>query len=371
MNIFSILLVMNLPNIQLFSMLKFDIGQMLSDLVGNFNTLCANCEETWMTFWLTPAEALWKLTINDGAFTGVLKEFLYLHSSNSMYTQFLDLGKAMYDIVAEFGIGLALVYWTAGIIDKLSKDKLSIDTLMRSFIELIVAFAIIVNGFQIFTSASGLGIWATEKVLTTTHIEAKSNNTVPYDLLAPGIFCNKIHGAIAAIPDGQPVTKENIVAARRRQIENGGALGFFDGLISLFTSFFISGFEGLITMIIAFIVFAATKLMYLWAVTIAISRAIQIVIYTCFAPIGISQWFNRGGMLDSAAMGYIKKYIALVFQAPVLVLILKLNSALVTSYSNGGFTTYGLGIGLLVAIQFITISLINKSQQFANDIIGT
>ena len=315
---------------------------------------------------------MWKATTNNGLTGKAFLSYLNIDSTNVVYSTMLTYSKNIYDVIAIFGWGLMLTYWMAGIIDKLSKDRLSINTLMKAFIELIVASGIIINGFILFQAIANTGTWAANKISNVSITEVSGEDTAPYNaffVLGTGKMANSIEKT------NGPITAESLKSVVKTDYKdvctNMGKSSDFSDQMAGFAYAMLGAMSFLIECVLAVIIaalyFLINRIVFKYAITIAISRAVQFCIYTCMAPIGMAQWFNRGGLLDSSGMTYIRKVAAVIIQGPILMLIVKIKLSLAVGV---GQSEVGALI-LLIALEFVSFALINKSQQFANDVVGT
>lgn len=121
----------------------------------------------------------------------------------------------------------------------------------------------------------------------------------------------------------------------------------------------------------------------IFCLSVFITRAIQLVIYTVFMPIAITDIYHNG-VLGSPGMKYVKKFAAIGLQGIVLYTSLILAQLFIASvganiFESNAYTAFGVfgGIGntllfiiVAVATAFTSLSLALKSQQIANDIIS-
>lgn len=73
--------------------------------------------------------------------------------------------------------------------------------------------------------------------------------------------------------------------------------------------------------------------------------------------------------MDSSAMTYLKKIVAISLQGPIMMLIITASQSLTSTFMAGGMSG-PLAFPMLFVIGLVTISLFMKSQQFANDIVS-
>jgi len=114
-----------------------------------------------------------------------------------------------------------------------------------------------------------------------------------------------------------------------------------------------------------------TAYAFLNAISIAFlaGRTIQLLLYTIFAPIAISDFFSSGGIMSSPAVRFMKKYLGVVLQGGVLVLIL-----VISQMASSSIMEAASGTGDALVARFIlpitTIGLMAKSSQLTSDVFG-
>lgn len=248
----------------------------------------------------------------------------YNDLNNSIYNSLWELAKTIYTALAVIGVGLCLMYWLIGIIDKLTKDKLSSYMLIRSFIELIVALTVVVAGFDAFKWIANIGV-EIAGYITKAEISTNVTGEPPYEAFCFGLSYKTL-------------------------TEDGSPLGFLCSFIG---------------MILAFIYLVFAWGCYAYCTSIVIARVIQTALYVAMAPIAVSQMCNKGSILDSSAMGFIKKLAALSIQGPIIIFIMSAAMA-IQSQATGA----GTSLVLLIAVNLVAVSLCMKSNSFANDIVA-
>lgn len=255
----------------------------------------------------------------------------------SLYTDLFNLSHTVFNALVVVGVGLSLIYWLFGIIDKLTKDRLNSYALIRSFIELTVAIVFINVGYDIIKTMANV-----------SNLKLENGQTL-FDVISGTITSQ------SALSEADVANVFNIT---------GGLLGALLGVILVLLYFLIS------------------TLVYAIFCTVIIARAVQVSVYIAMAPLAIANVYNRGSILESSAMSYFKKIIALSLQGPIICMILIGSSKLEVGGVNlirgsvsgidivDGAASSIFGIVLLVAVKFVSISLVMKSSQFANDIIA-
>lgn len=257
----------------------------------------------------------------------------------SLYEDLFKMSKIVFNALVVVGVGLSLIYWLFGIIDKLTKDRLNSYALIRSFIELTVAIVFINVGYDIIKTMANV-----------SNLKLASGQTL-FDVISGTITSS---------------------SAVLNKTEVGKVFNLTGGLLG-----------GLLGIILALVYFLISTLVYAIFCTVIIARAVQVSIYIAMAPLAIANVYNRGSILESSAMSYFKKIIALSLQGPIICMILIGSSKLevggvnlINGTSTGGVPIVGdiassiMGLVILIAVKFVSISLVMKSSQFANDIIA-
>ena len=105
-------------------------------------------------------------------------------------------------------------------------------------------------------------------------------------------------------------------------------------------------------------------------VVACMSRGISIIIYGVFLPIPIADVYKDG--LNSKGIRYIKKLIALFIQGAIILLVVMASSLLQGSVQQAvnGVASTILGMFYNIGLIFVTVMVIFKSQNIANDIVG-
>lgn len=258
-----------------------------------------------------------------------------------------SLSHIVFSGLAAVGIGLSLLYWLFGIIDKLTKDRLNPYVLLRSFIELTIAIVFVYLSYDIIATIANiscldLGNGQTLSTLISNNIDTSS--------LALG-------------------AQDDVV-----KIFTFGST--MDGLAGII--------PGILGVLLVSVYFLISMIVYAFLATVVIGRVIQTALYIAMAPLAVANVYNRGSILESSAMSYIKKIAALSLQGPIIAFIVLGGSAIEVKCNSvfmGGDVAFGLapaqdaagtllGLVLLLATKFVMVSMATKSSQFANDIIS-
>lgn len=239
-----------------------------------------------------------------------------------------DAASAVYTSLSTVGAAMALLYFLIELLDKTTREMMTLESFIIFFIKLILVMFLLNNGLALIKGLIGFNndicetianSYGTKDSLGKISSDVMANNREIYDKKLKDIEV--------------PVT------------------GWVLGILIVF-----EGFPVYLCYLIAslYITFMC------WA------RFFEIGIRTAFAPIGLLDIVSDGFKISN--LKYFKKLFAVIFEGAIIVLILTLvsfaQSALVTSKSiaTGGFA--------LPLILFTEIGLIKKAQQLANDVLG-
>lgn len=281
-------------------------------------------------------EAINELT-NPAGYIETAKPWLFITSGESKFASIWGTISNVYDSFAIYGGILLCLYFAMSVLEKLSREELSPQILTVSTVEFIIAFEIMIHGLdilegfnaiaeQLVNEIQGLGIFAnseSSKVDITTQI-----------LIDNGVYDQ--NGAIAK------------------------GFGKTDAFIFYFTKLFVPHLAGQILTVMILVQ--------------AITRGVEIVIYSCLAPLAIPNLFKDGS--HSGGIRFLKKYFAITMQAGIMVIILLasqwLNVALLTgdSYQASSAGGYLGNCFYYCASGFVAVMLMSRAQQYANDIVG-
>lgn len=278
------------------------------------------------------------------------------------YSSLDSYAETIFNLLSPIGCGLVIAFFFIELINQLAKDNLTGYTLLKAGVQLIFAFGIIIYGFQLCTSITGIGIWFVNSIAADGEFKT-----------SPDINAFIIGSDALNIPE---ITKDDNYLSIYQKLtqsvpnDEGG-----DGLLDKLKA--ILGFNawarlgdniavtllGIIGIILALIYWLIIKIIHVILILQCVSRAIQIAIYAALCPIGISAWFSGGSIMTSTAMRYVKKLLALAIQGGIMLMILKFAALLTASDAANPFLTL---VGPLTAV-----ALFSKSNQIANDVCGT
>ena len=267
----------------------------------------------------------------QSSFSAVLD---YNDLDNALYSKMFTMAESVFNVLGIVGTGLCILYFFMSLMDKLSKDRLTSTTLLRSGVELTFAVMMICFSFSALKSVANIAEEATfggktiGQIIDGTTVDDSEGSDVPYVAFTLG------------------TTRE---VAEEHPFLSLGPVLFSLGPALLY--------------------WIAATLCAAICTTVVISRAIQTAIYLAYAPIPIANTFNRGSIMESSAVSYLKKLAALSLQGPIVVFVMKAYNLLISNIDINSQGTYSV-LPLLIAITLVTASLVFKSGQFANDIIN-
>lgn len=236
--------------------------------------------------------------------------------------------KNIYDVFMVVGVMLVVIYFLTSMMDRATREGTSHEMFFKSLSELLIALLLITYGYELMTNFISLGTAFIKDIQT-----GMKNSTSSSESVADLIWQQ---------------TKEEADSIKLP--------GFF------MWAYWAAKYMG--TFMIPDL---ATRIGGLFVLIAALSRAVEIVVYSFFFPVAISDVFKNG--MSSHGVRYIKKYIAICIQGAVMVAIL-----VASTYLTGVLSlddTKGIGNAFYsMGTMFVTVSLIFKSRQIANDIVG-
>ena len=191
-----------------------------------------------------------------------------LFSSGGAFGTAYNVVHAIYNTIMSIGVMLLFVYFIVALVDKLSSDTFTWETLWRQFALLLAAKYIMENGFQLLEIIFNIGM------ATAARVSAL----------------------------GDPSVSETAV----------DAAAIIDKFTGSFTGFFAIIGE-LIMMLYLLIPWLLSWIMGLCVSIICYSRVIEIYVRATFAPIALSDFFHSG--LHGSGWRYLKSFLAVALQA--------------------------------------------------------
>lgn len=290
----------------------------------------------------------------------------WISMDSSHYSGLLSTAQNICNLLIPIGCGLVIIFFLLELINQLAKDNLSSYTLIRSGIQLIFAYGIVIYGWNLCQMICGIGPWFIGKV-TQSNGGISTNPTLQDFIIIPSVKVPEstdfggIFNELTKNDFETPSTEGNILTIILSWIKALGQL-FFGEAKELANNALLL-ILSLIAFVLMVIYWLAMKIIELVLILQCVSRAIQIAIYSALSPIGIAAWFSGGGITSSTAMRYVKKMVALSLQGGIMCLILQLATSF-SAAANGNFLLLLLG-------PLTAVGLFSKSNQIANDVCGT
>lgn len=229
-----------------------------------------------------------------------------------------DYAEKAYNSLMSIGASIALLFFLLEVLDKTTREMMTLEQFIIFFIKLIVALFILNNGFKII-----------ESFLTI--------NKEICDYLEP----TKIAGISTG---GDKTTYDKI--CQDIKIPIAGQLFAIGAILKML------------------IPYLGTLLASMYITFICWGRFFEIGVRTAFAPIGMVDIITEGFKFSN--LKYFKKLIAVIFQGAIILTIMRVvgmaNDALLSSFLPGGYS--------YLIIFFTEIGLIKKANQISNDILG-
>lgn len=263
---------------------------------------------------------LWRGVCNG---SDIIKDYVDLN--NSFYSDIWTMAENGFNAFAAFGTGLLILFWFLGIVDKLTKDRLDGNALIRSGLEIIVGMGLMVNGYDILKAFTDIGNWF---FLQTKNLGVNPNGTS--DIVYP-------YQSFFGYDNPRDMA----------------GLGFGDAFGRLF--------KYLGPVIVMLFIWIAVNAGYIFAVTVVMARAIQVMVYIVISPIPLADAFHNG-IMNSSAIRFLKRFFALCLQGAMITLVLQTSSKFLEVATNRGLM-------ITIATLFVSVSLVVKSQQITNDIL--
>lgn len=276
----------------------------------------------------------------------------FVDPSGAVYTTLWTKVQPVYTALASIGMALLLFYYVLGIADKLTKDRLTGYELLRSGIELIVAMMFVVEGFNMFQGLMDFsqGIYSeVSKTVSTTEWKTGDRQ---YELF----FKSSNYGG-KDVKDWTDDLSWDVGKDGSTTSKNSSKVHGWDGLAGM-----------LIPVIEVCLMALVSQIGCLIGVAQLVSRVIQMAVYVIMAPLATADMFN-GGIMNSAGFRYLKKFLAICLQGVIIYVIIYATRVLQTSLLSANTTLTSNPFFVLVP-GLIMVTLVLKSQQFANDIMG-
>lgn len=232
--------------------------------------------------------------------------------TKSMSGVFSEDMRVIYEVFAQIGVYLLLIYFCMDLLDKLSSENFSLDVLILNFVKLIIGYALILNGFDIIQGLSGLADWAGEAII------AAAESSIP------------------------GIGDEGL----------GGIGDILDFIMKIAACFLPLPWANLIDIIISSII---TQIV---VTLVCCQRAIRIAIRLFVAPFVLADVLGHG--MNNNAMHYLKKLFALFLQGPIMIAAIAVANAAYGTMASIKF------MNLLVTI--VCAKILFDSKSIAEDL---
>lgn len=293
-------------------------------------------------------DAEYDLVSAGGGFQEVFETFI--DPNGSIYADLWGKVEVIYNAIAIIGSALLIFYFFVGIADKLTKDRLTGYELLRSGIELMFAFMIVVEGYNLFNGMMGFAQDIYSQVSRTAATSTWDTMEREYKLFFKSDNYGGKNVSEWKDTDVWDVGKDAASAKDSKVHGWGGLAGMFAPVIEVC------------------LMALTAQIGCLIGVAAMVARVIQISVYIIFAPIATADMFN-GGIMNSSGFRFLKKFLAICLQGVVMYVIVYATGALQRSFLASS-TQLAANPFFVLVPGLIMIALILKSQQFANDIVG-
>lgn len=221
---------------------------------------------------------------------------------------------------------LIVLYFLLDVIEKSTHEQMSIEHFFRSSIKLVVAVFFIENSLEI--------------------LEALLNFS--------NALTNEITSRVGSI-DFTDGFGESVLESYYRDIDNAS------GITGVFLCI---GF--VLQLILPFVVIWVCSLV---TTLVVWSRAIEIGVRGALAPLGMADLFTEG--TKGAGFRYLKKYLAVLLQGAIIMLILFCYQAINAGLTSGAASMEPIKVAFSQCTVSLTVmSMLLKTQNLANDLVG-
>lgn len=244
------------------------------------------------------------------------EKLLRLDINDSSFSKLTQYAKNINSALVPIAVVLCVIWGTLNIISQSTEDMLTPEKLFLSLAKMFVGLFILCNWFDIGTEIINI-------ILN----------------LGTLIFSRLDDSLVGAVPDSPLCNYETVV-----------------------DSFWAAVFD-IVSLAIIFLIMNGVKT----AITfLAWIRVIEILIRMAFAPIPMADLPYEG--VQSNGFIYLKKLLATVLQASVIVAASTAYSSIIASFTS----VSGVFIGrtLMLILAFVVVIIVFKSQSFANDVVG-
>ena len=243
--------------------------------------------------------------------------------SDDLINAIWSVSEAIFNVLLPIGIGIILIYFMTDMIDKSSREQLSLEIFLRSVIKLLFGLMIILSGFQLVKGFVQLGGGITDLISSKAGTGALEDTTA-----------NEI------------------------------GMGYLDQVVDSANWIECAWISFTLRMDL-FLVDISYKIFKIVVMVLAYGRMLEIGIRAACAPIGLSDFVTQG--ISGNAFKYLKKLIAVGLQGGLILIVLSIYENLSTALANSDAGGSNL---LTLVVMFTTITLLLKSQSFADNIMG-
>ncbi len=215
------------------------------------------------------------------------------------------------------GTALAIMYFFVSLLDKTTRGELTIEIFFKECFMLIICVALVSSSTKIASSIADLGTKMFEEVSGATYENENSE---------------------------AEETEQN---DRIREIEEASGFQTLQLFIGMINDILI------------------VKIEQILLIVACLSRGVLYILYSIMLPIGISDIYRNG--TNSQGMRYLKKLLSISLQAFVIWLIMLSVNLIRASIRE---TTGAVGGPYVLAMMVVAITLIFRSKQFVDDMVG-
>ena len=274
-------------------------------------------EDIFDSSFISDVKSIVKIKVSYNGSTGFATS---TDATDSSHLDLWNVASSVYDAIKIVGMGFVTLYLLMGLMDKAQTEQFNLEHFFKAMLKYSITLILVNNGFTLFGYILNLG----NALLDTLSAAITAGSGTGFKTVLDGYYA-------------------------RAQSNTTFLTGAIDGLSIL------------LELCIPYICMFLSKIVLF---VLIYSRLIELFIRAAFMPIGISDMFNGNG--NGSGFRYIKKLFGTAFQGSMIIAILSLYQTLIASAGNTGLS----GPIQVVVITFAVISLVMKSQQWSNEILG-
>lgn len=325
--------------------------------------------------------------------------------SNGVWVDIWKNVENVYDKIMLVAAGIFLVYWLMSVIEKSTKDQLHGNELMRTGIELIVGFVLMIYGFNMLKGICQTVIpWGInvvrEGMNETTETEDENGNKKKtfsinqvQALALCGINSSTVNEGVATGNQGKegysfmdefgPVDSIGItVDCAQKGDKHANPFQFLGQSVKFIGN-------AILGVVIELIIALVSIILSIILGALCLSRSIQLVIYTMFAPLAFADTFHQG-FINSKCWRFCMKFIGTGLQAGIVYAAAMLGPYVGTAIGQGfnlngstsnaaralAQTSMASGLNAIITAIFIIIgqltglAIATKASQISSDLMG-